>query len=66
MAVSAIEPVKANMMFVAEGDWLLGDQVLPCHVWRSGERVPARYENCGRGDEPKQRNAQGRICIRME
>ena len=66
MAVAAIEPVEADVMLVAEGNGLRVDGLLPGDIGRPGDRKASPNEKRGRGREPKQYDAQGRVCVRME
>ena len=66
MAIAAIKPVEADVMLVAEGNRLCVDDLLPGDTGRPGDRKASPNEKRGRGREPKQYDAHGRICVRME
>ena len=66
MAVAAIEAVETDVVFVAEGNRLRADHVLPGHVRRPGNRETAANKERGARGDRQQGDAQGRICVGME
>ena len=47
MAVAAIEAIEADVMFVAEGNGLRANHVLPGHIGRPGDRETAAIRSAG-------------------